>query len=503
MAISGGFNERIDEADMTEPVLRQPRAMHTPAPALVVDPDSETSRWCAEMLEPLGFAATYASTPHAALEHLHGQPPNLVILDFGFPEAWGSNLLRQIRNTAPETTVVVVAKAPDLRTAFEAGRDGAAVIVDKHGGIGELRGAIERLIPAISTKGAGAADPERAAFFARYERLFHQSEKMRRLERLIRRVAETKSTLLIQGEPGVGKELIARAVHYLSAAAPRPFSKMNCVSLPAELLESEIFGREEAAPSDQTPGKVGRLEQACGGTLLLEEISELPPSLQAKIARVLESGEFHRVNGRGLLIAEVRIIATTHQHLPSLVSAGSFREDLHRRIQEMSIVVPPLRERREEIEPLQTYFRDTFAQQFNRENPPLSRSTVDLLLGYGWPGNIEELENLMKRYVVMGDESQLRTELTARLRAVRAQPVPAAGVPAPISVLEATAAGGLRAIAKQAAQQAEKAAITRVLEDVQWNRAEAARRLRISYKTLLTKLAQAEFGRKLRARSGR
>jgi two-component system response regulator AtoC len=276
---------------------------------------------------------------------------------------------------------------------------------------------------------------------------------------------------------------------------------MNCAALPAEILEVELFGRDGRAGDES--GRPGRLEQAEGGTLLLKEVTEIPSSMQGKLLRLLDEGEFSRVNGRELRRATPRIIATTQHAIPALVASGSFRADLYLRLQAMSLLVPPLRERCEELESLQTCFRRRFARDFGRPSPPLSRTTMELLLAYPWPGNVKELEDLMRRYVVLGDEDQLQGEIQARMRAVRPAAPPMGPVPALSSLLAGAGTGDLRAISRQAAQQAERAAISRILEEVHWNRAEAARRLRISYKTLLTKLAQADFGKKLRTRGGR
>ena len=465
------------------------------ATALVVATDARIGERCIRLLTDLGYAPRWTPTTTAAVEQFTQAPSQLVVLDLDLPDGSAVRLLRQLRAVSGDVPVVAIAASADLQLACAAGREGAREILLASADDEVWRAALERL---ASRAGEGAtADAERATLAEGTDQLFHRSDKMRRLEQSVLRVAETGSSLLIQGEPGVGKELVARAIHELSTPMG-PWSRMSCVSLPVELLEVELFGHE---PEPGAPGgvKTGRLEQARGGTLLLKEIAELPLTVQAKLVRVLDDGEFCRVGGRDLLHAPVRIVATTSHDLAALAAAGSFRPDLHQRLREMSIAIPPLRERREEIEQLQDMFRRRFARAFNRSSPELSRSTVELMLGYGWPGNVRELESLMKRYVVLGDENHLRAELQSRGRAVR--------LPVAAGVATAATEGGLtadlRAIARQAAQQAERAVIARVLEEVQWNRAEAARRLRISYKTLLTKLAQADFGRKLRTRPGR
>lgn len=466
-----------------------------PPVALVIDPEAEASASFSRLLTALGFTSIQAGTSAAALEHFHARAPQVVFIDFDVADLRAPNLLRQFQASGREVPVIVLTERPNLQAAFAAARAGAADILDKSASPEEVANAIRRPrqaspAPHPVTGPCATNGGQRSEFFRMYGQLFRQSEKMRALEQLVLRVAETPATVLVHGERGVGKGLVAQAIHALSGRSMGPWSKINCAGLPAELLETELFGSEDGPP--------GRLEQVRGGALLVEAIGEMPARLQSKFARLLREQEFYRVNGRELIRADVRVFATSYDDLAGHFDSGSFRGDLIDTLQETSLLVPPLRERSEEISSLVSYFLNGFAREFGRERAELSPSTMDLLVTYRWPGNVQELQNLIKRYVVLHDEPQLRTELQTRMSLVRTHS-PAVR---PVTDLPASSpiggqAAGLRQVARQAARQAEQAAIASVLEAVHWNRAEAARRLKVSYKTLLTKLAQGDSSRKL------
>jgi DNA-binding NtrC family response regulator len=321
-----------------------------------------------------------------------------------------------------------------------------------------------------------------------HEAVFNGSEVMRPLASLAMRVADADTPVLIDGERGVGRERVGMVVHDLSRRATGPWVRLNCLSLPADLLEAELFG-DATRPS----GGPGRLEQASGGTLFLKEIGELSPNAQAQLVHFLTEKQFHRVNGRNLVHADVRIIGSAGPDLPSLVRHGRFSADLYDRLAIAVLTVPPLRTRVEEIPVLAEHFRETLCRDLGRDRDPFSPGTIELLTEYRWPGNVRELENLVKRYVVLGDEDAVCDEVRLRMRAHPAHspaPLPGAGLH------DRLPTGSLRAIARKAAAEAERAAIQQVMEHVQWNRAEAARRLGVSYKTMLKKLDQGNFGRK-------
>jgi transcriptional regulator with GAF, ATPase, and Fis domain len=315
--------------------------------------------------------------------------------------------------------------------------------------------------------------------------LFSASDKMRDIWEMIVQVAPTTATALIRGESGVGKDLVARTIHAMSPRANGPFVKVNCAALPAALLESELFGHEKGAFTGAFRQMPGQFEYANQGTFCLDEIGELPRELQAKLLHVIQDLQFSRVGGEELIRADARIVATTNRDLESAIGTGAFREDLYYRLNVVEIVVPPLRERRETIPLLVNSFLRRFNLEYGREvrlSPELAR----FLCEHSWPGNVRELENAIRRLVVVGNDGYLREALARN--------------GAPFRVASATSsrqedaapAGniGLKAIARRAARDAERAALLEVLERVRWNRTEAARVLKVSYKTLLSKLAE-------------
>ncbi len=389
--------------------------------------------------------------------------------------------------------------------------------------------------------GAEACDPEtlrervRAMLErrpSRYTLLLGHGDKMLEVRELIDRVADTDVTVLVRGESGTGKELVARAIHAASLRRDKPFVKVNCAALPTELLESELFGFERGAFTGAVQQKPGKFEFANQGTMFLDEISEMPPSLQAKLLHVLQDGEFSRLGGRHDVQVDVRVVAATNRDLEGAVADGQFREDLFFRLNVVCITLPPLRQRREEIPLLAEYFIQKYAEHYNRPPLALQQDTLHLLVGYAWPGNVRELENMVKRMVVLGTDVPIRREITQALaqRPLVTGPIPAlvanrldtpvppdataageAGIAAPVEAAGAPASSvpaartdaapdpmapcSLKEIARHAAREAERELIARTLQHTRWNRREAAEILGISYKALLYKIKEADLDR--------
>jgi two-component system response regulator AtoC len=302
---------------------------------------------------------------------------------------------------------------------------------------------------------------------------------MRRLRQQVERIADTDATVLIRGESGVGKEVIANAIHLASSRRARPFVKVNCAALPGELLESELFGHEKGAFTGAYRRKLGKFELASHSTIFLDEIGELPIGLQAKLLHVLQDQQFARVGGAEVIKVDVRVIASTNRDLLAAARIGHFREDLYYRLKVVELVAPALRERAEEIPILANMFVKRFNELYHAD-VVLSPESMGLLLKYTWPGNVRELENMVKRVVVLRDESLLQEELTALTKASDDTPLP------PATPTAAT----LKGIARRAVIDAERRVILEALEQVHWNRAEAARCLGIGYKALLYKMQQ-------------
>jgi len=309
---------------------------------------------------------------------------------------------------------------------------------------------------------------------------------MRAVRELITRVAATNAAVLLTGESGVGKEVVARAIHRASPRAAAAFLKVNCAALPEELLESELFGHQRGAFTGAYRDKPGKFELAQKGTLMLDEIGEVPFRLQAKLLHVLQDGEFARVGGERVLETDVRVLAATNRDLQAEIRAGRFREDLYYRLNVIEVRVPPLRERRDEIPALVDYFLKTANAQYGRAMD-IPVSTRRRIAEHGWPGNIRELENTIKRLVVLGNAERIEEELAAG-----ATSIPHAAASVSVSPLTSPADGDgrldLKAIARKAARDAERLVIADTLDRVHWNRAKAARILQISYKALLYKI---------------
>jgi transcriptional regulator with PAS, ATPase and Fis domain len=299
-------------------------------------------------------------------------------------------------------------------------------------------------------------------------------------------ISTTDIPILINGESGTGKELVAQTIHYNSHRREKPMIKVNCAAIPKGLLESELFGFEKGAFTGANLRKPGKFELANGGTILLDEIGEIDISLQAKLLQVLQDGGFSRLGGEGDILVDTRVITTTKDHLEKSMAEGRFREDLFFRINVMTITVPPLRDRREQILPLSQYFFSLYKTRYGKEITPLSPKTIDAFKEHDWPGNIRELENMIKRIVLFGQEETVLCDLMRKKLEDEMKPDPIASFSANLSK------GGnsfcLKDLGKQAAETAEKEVIQNVLQETHWNRKEAAKILRVSYKALLYKI---------------
>ncbi len=305
---------------------------------------------------------------------------------------------------------------------------------------------------------------------------------MKKVKTIIDQVAKADITVLIKGESGTGKELIAKTIHEISPRAKRHFLKLNCTAIPKSLLESELFGFEKGAFTGAHLKKPGKFELANGGTILLNDIGEMEISLQGKLLQVLQDGKFSRLGGDGDVFIDARVIVTTKNHLERSMMEGLFREDLFYRINVISIAVPPLRERKEQILPLAQYFFNFYKEKYRRDVPPLSPKATKIFKEYLWPGNIRELENIVKRMIVTSDEEAVIQKLLGKkengeilVESLRSHVI---GEPLP----------DLKEVGKKAGDEAEKYLLHATLHETHWNRKEAAKLLRISYKALLYKI---------------
>ena len=391
--------------------------------------------------------------------------------------------LREVVASTLLSNAGVARTLTSLRLAMDRGRHG----MDTVGTVTPQGSSFEgtQLLRTVSVDSIGAEHlrPTRYDPFA-------NSLSMRSLKRVVHLAASTDATVLVTGESGVGKELVVRAVHQGSPRLRHAFIKVNCAALPFDLLESELFGHERGAFTGAYRRKPGKFELANGGSIFLDEIGEMPLPLQAKVLHVLQDREFSRLGSHQDVRVDVRVIAATNRDLIHLVDRGRFREDLYYRLSVVNISVPPLRDRREEIPRLVDFFLDRYAQQYLRPRIVLSPATLQFFSIYSWPGNIRELENTIKRIVLLGTQDWLGKELRGPYPLEVPSVPPSPVTEPPIEVAPPDEAPSLTAIARAAALQAERGALKQVLDRVRWNRREAARLLKVSYRTLRRKIEQ-------------
>jgi two-component system response regulator AtoC len=318
----------------------------------------------------------------------------------------------------------------------------------------------------------------------------YTSDKMQRIKEIIDQIANTDVTVLIQGESGVGKEVVARSIQLNSFRRERPFVKVNCAALPPDLLESELFGYEKGAFTGAYRQKQGRFELANGGTIFLDEISEMSLSLQGKLLQVLQDREFSRLGGKKDIRVDVRVLVATNKNLEEGIKNGRFREDLYYRLNVVNILIPPLRERKEEIPIFVEYFLDKFSKKYDRKVPPLSQKTMQAFSDHDWVGNVREMENVIQRLVVLGNEETIVEELTP---VTKEDPIPEKKKKmAPAKKIWPS----LKEVHQEAIKKAETEMILKALEMTNWNRKRAADKLNISYKALLYKIKETSLDKR-------
>ena len=463
---------------------------------LIVDDDPSMRAWLEAFATGLGYAVACAGSGEEAVRMFREREPDLVTLDLSMPGIDGLAVLCQLRAIARHVPVIMLSGVADTQAIALAVRHGATDFLRKPVEPQELEAAFSKALQRREVH--HRAEPAREQSFspgcanAPGTVISSQNPKMRLVEDMIDHVADTDITVLIRGESGTGKELVARTLHRRSSRAQRAFVKVNCAALPSELLESELFGYERGAFTGAEKRKLGKFELADGGTIFLDEISEVHPSLQAKLLQVLQDGRFSRLGGETEISVDARVIAASNRNLERAVRESTFRADLFYRLNVVTISLPPLRERLEEVPLLMDFFFERYAREYGRDAVAASSELREQLLAYDWPGNIRELENLVKRVVVLGAAAPVLLEL--RARTVPAQP--ASTLPAAVSELARFLAGetarvSLKQVGREAAQVAEARLIAKVLERTRWNRREAAEILQISYKALLYKMKDA------------
>ncbi len=477
---------------------------------MVVDDDQAICEFLRMFLDGLGYHGIAVHNAEQAVQLYSAERPDAVIMDVIMPGSMdGLGALAAFKKIDREVPVIVISGQGRTATVVQAMKLGAFDFISKPFDEADLEALLadalrqRRFNRDVSMVRNGLQHPYS------HPMVFGDSAEMREVKQLIERVAATDVTVLIRGESGTGKELVARALYGSSARRDKPFVKVNCAALPTELLESELFGFERGAFTGAIQQKPGKFEFANKGTIFLDEIGDMSYPLQAKLLQVLQDHEFTRLGGKQDIRVDVRVIAATNRDLPKACADGQFRDDLYFRLNVVSINLPPLRERRDEIPILTEYFLRKYSAEYQRPYSEVSPETMQLFMDYAWPGNIRELQNLVRRIVVLGTESPVRKEIGLGFPVVAARraslsPAPAASAaavpatpPPSVAAVSAAAPGhddsntSLKDISRIAAREAEKVLILRMLQQTRWNRKETAQILGISYKALLYKIKDA------------
>jgi two-component system response regulator HydG len=377
---------------------------------LVVDDEKSVRDSLHKTLEKEGYSVFLAEGGQAALDILKAHPTNVILTDLRMDDMDGIQVLKVAKNIAPEVEVVLMTAYGTVEVAVEAMKLGAYDFIEKPLKRATVLKVLEKALEKQTLLLENKYLREQLQDAHKFENIVGRSHQMKAILDMVSQIAPSSATVLITGESGTGKEVIASAIHYASPRKDKPFIKVSCAALPESLLESELFGYEKGAFTGADSRKPGRFELADGGTIFLDEISELSPAMQVKLLRVLQEAEFERLGGTKTIKVEVRIIAATNKDLTKLVVDGKFRDDLYYRLNVISIVLPPLRERKDDI----TLLIDHFLRKYQQKNQKLIRgiaqNAMDLLIDYDWPGNVRELENAIERAVVMAKKDIVRPE---------------------------------------------------------------------------------------------
>jgi two-component system nitrogen regulation response regulator GlnG len=446
---------------------------------LVVDDEAEIRSLLGTVLQSKGYEVVTAEDGAAALQQLQRERPAVILMDLSMPRMSGMDALPEIKRLDAEVPVIICTAHADLATAVRAMKLGAYDYLTKPFDVELLALTLERAvernqlrsrIDELKRQGQGSSLAERMGGSSAIEQVIQQVSK----------VAESNFTVLVQGETGTGKELVARAIHQQSPRGQAPFVAVDCGAIPETLVESELFGHERGAFTGAQAKREGHFQLAKGGTLFLDEIGNVPLAAQAKLLRALEQREIHPLGSARAVAVDARIIAATNTELEEGVKAGRFRADLYYRLSEFTITLPPLRSRREDITHLAQRFLDEVSMELRRPVRRVSDEAMQALLRHDWPGNVRELKNVIRKAALLATD------------VVTVEHVPALSASAPIPSRAAAEPGGedlsLREVAELAAVQAEREVIRHVLGATKGNKSQAARLLRTDYTTLHAKM---------------
>ena len=465
----------------------------TKSKVLIIDDDPKVS-WL--LSEGIGSDFEFLSARDGieGIQMVSTEKPDIILLDIKMPGMTGLEVLEKLNKAESRPEVIMVSGHTDTKFVVESMHLGAAEFVEKPFDVKEVENRIKLVLDRARLRRENAELKKEIQSKAGYGSFIGDSVLMMRTKALIEQVADSELTVLIRGESGTGKEIVARSLHQLSGRHDQQFVKVNCAAIPRDLLEAELFGYEKGAFTGAHKTKQGRFELANKGTIFLDEIGDMPLELQSKLLQVLEQQEFVRVGGIHNIHVDVRIICATNRNLEQAIQERGFRDDLFYRLNEITLNLPPLRQRREDIPLLVTHFLDKYARSYGKEPVQLSPGVIDQLMAHAWPGNVRQLENMIKQVVVRGDESIISDLLSSSVTPIfnpSTASTPHFG--AQVEVSEGSAAlqsddYSLKGRVGKTIASEEKRLIAEVLNRVNWNRRKAADILQISYRSLLYKI---------------
>ncbi len=449
---------------------------------LVVDDKDSMRNVIRETLIEEGHRVDAAGNGRKALDLIQNKSYDVVVTDLKMPDVDGMKVLEEVKNTDSDTSVIVMTAYGTIEDAVAAMKKGAFDFITKPFDTDYLCVLVKR---AMETRRLMAENSLlREELFAQegFKDIIGKNPRMVEICKLVQKVAKSDAAVLLNGETGTSKELFAKSIHLLSPRKDKPFVTLNCAAIPHELLENELFGSEKGAFTDAHDRKIGKFEIADTGTIFLDEIGDMDISLQAKLLRVLQQKNFERLGGTKSIEVDVRVIAATNMDLTEQIKAKKFREDLYYRISVFPILIPPLRERPDDIRELAEYFLARQARKKKVKARSFSRDAISLLEKYHWPGNVRELENTIERAVILAEGKKITPEhLAIRIRST--------------DEIRLREGAGLKEIGAHAQARAEKAAILRVLKEVRNNKRKAAKILKIDYTTLFDKIKKYKIGK--------
>lgn len=453
---------------------------------LVVDDVPDIRTTMSEILKYKGFAVDQATDGQEAIELINTRFYDIVLTDIAMPRKNGMEVLKYIKNNSPDTICIMITGFGSIEGAVEALRMGAFDYLSKPIKPSEVVVIIEKALEVRDLKRENKSLREELQNRYSYDRIVGQSESIKKVFKLVDKVAHTDSTVLITGESGTGKELIAHAIHYASGRKTKPFVPINCAAIPEELLESELFGHEKGAFTHAIRTRIGRFELANKGTIFLDEIGEMSPSLQVKLLRVLQERCFERVGGVKTINVDIRVVAATNIDLEEAVNKGTFREDLYYRLNVIPIHLPPLRERKGDIPLLANHFLKKFSKGTDVKS--IDENALMMLEAYDWPGNVRELENIVERLVILanGPTITIADIPETILRKSGHVPIPKSSEPPAILPEDGLSLS-------EAVEQFEKTLILQALERTNGVKNRAAKLLKMNRTTLIEKMKKMKL----------